>query len=390
MGDRIGVFDDDARQVALDRLGILDTPREERFDRVTRLAQELFGVPMVSVSFIDRDRQWRKSFIGLPGHEAPREQAFCDATIRQPGTLIVEDAALDERFSANPFVVGDPHLRFYAGHPLQAPGGEQVGTLCIIDTEPRRLSEREAALLRDLAGWVQSEISHDDELDRASIVQRGLLPRRTPELEGYEMAALCLPAGHLGGDFYDWYRVPGGIRFTVADVMGKGLGAAIIAAEVRAALRTGADRTLADAAATTTRLLDEDLAGATASFVTAFHAELDAASGRLSYVDAGHNLVGVLRADGTWQHLASDGLPLGMSFGGPVLESRVDLAPGDAVLCCSDGLLDLLGPSPMQQILAVARDTDPEGALDVLRGIAASRPVPDDITAVIIRRRGGD
>jgi len=129
MGDQIGVFDDDARQRALDRLGILDTPREERFDRVTRLAQELFGVPMVSVSFIDRDRQWRKSFIGLPGHEAPREQAFCDATIRQPGTLIVEDAALDDRFAANPFVIGDPHLRFYAGHPLQAPGGEQVGTL---------------------------------------------------------------------------------------------------------------------------------------------------------------------------------------------------------------------------------------------------------------------
>lgn len=390
MGDQIGVFDDAARQRALDRLGILDTPREERFDRVTRLAQELFGVPMVSVSFIDRDRQWRKSFIGLPGHEAPREQAFCDATIRQPGTLIVEDAALDDRFAANPFVIGDPHLRFYAGHPLQAPGGEQVGTLCIIDTEPRRLSEREAALLRDLAGWVQSEISHDDELDRASIVQRGLLPRRTPALDGYEMAALCIPAGHLGGDFYDWYPVPGGVRFTVADVMGKGLGAAIIAAEVRAALRVAADRSLAESAEMTTRLLDEDLAGPSASFVTAFHAELEAETGRLNYVDAGHNLVGVLRADGSWEHLASDGLPLGMSFGGAVAESRVELGHGDAVLCCSDGLLDLLGPSPMQQILAVARTTDAEGALDVLRGIAGSRPVPDDITAVIIRRRGGD
>ena len=92
------MFDDDKRQRAIEKLGILDSAPDARVDRVTRLAQELFDVPMVSVTLLDRDRQWRKSQIGLGGNEAPREGAFCDATVRGEGTLIVEDAATHHTF----------------------------------------------------------------------------------------------------------------------------------------------------------------------------------------------------------------------------------------------------------------------------------------------------
>ena len=109
------MFDDEKRQRAVEALGILDTPPDARVDRVTRLAQELFGVPMVSVTLIDGDRQWRKSQIGLGGNEAPREHAFCDVTVRGEGTLVVEDASTDATFADNPFVVGEPHLRFEVG-----------------------------------------------------------------------------------------------------------------------------------------------------------------------------------------------------------------------------------------------------------------------------------
>jgi hypothetical protein len=391
MGDRgtAVAFDDDARQRALDALDILDTPREERYDRIARLAQELFGVPMVGVTFIDRDRQFRKAEIGLGGRETARETAFCDVAIREPGPLVVEDATTDPRFAENPFVMGDPNLRFYAGQPLQAPGGEQVGTLCVMDTVPRTMDEHELDLLRDLAGWVQAEFTRDGELDRASVVQRSLLPRSAPSLPGYEMAAVNLPAGHLGGDMYDWYAVPGGMRLTVADVMGKGLGASLIAATVRAALRTSADRSLEAAVDGTTRLLDEDLDQAT-TFVTAFHAELESATGRLSFIDAGHNLAGIMRADGTWERLESAGLPLGLALPDSKLVGEAVLEPGDALVCCSDGLIDLLGDDAKRLILDVVRSTDPAGAMDVVREFASGRELPDDVTAMMIRRAAGN
>src|SRR6478736_8646716 len=160
------VVREDARLLALQRLGVLDTDPEERFDRVTRLAQRLFDVPTVSITLVDADRQWRKAFVGLDGPVAQREGAFCDVTVREDRTLVVEDAAVDARFADNPFVVGDPHLRFYAGHPLAAPGGELVGTLCVIDTRPRTFGDADRALLRDLASWVQGELQRDEEIDR--------------------------------------------------------------------------------------------------------------------------------------------------------------------------------------------------------------------------------
>ncbi|WP_258934542.1 GAF domain-containing protein [Nesterenkonia pannonica] len=173
-------YDEASSQRALEQLNILDTLPDERVDRVTRLAQELFDVPMVSVTLLDKDRQWRMSEIGLGGREAGREHAFCDVTVRQPNTLIVEDASQDEHFHDNPFVTGDPHLRFYAGHPLRAPGGEPIGTLCIMDSATRSLDARQRALLQDLAQWVQTEIARRAELDDLELIQRAQCPGSCP------------------------------------------------------------------------------------------------------------------------------------------------------------------------------------------------------------------
>lgn len=144
---------------ALYRLGVLDTPSEERFDRITRLAQHLFDVPIALVSLVDRDRQWFKSRQGLSACETGRDISFCGHAIKSEEVLVVENAQRDERFHDNPLVTGEPNIRFYAGCPLRAPGGELVGTLCLIDTRPRSLEPQQLASLRDLGAQVETELS---------------------------------------------------------------------------------------------------------------------------------------------------------------------------------------------------------------------------------------
>ncbi|WP_210479853.1 PP2C family protein-serine/threonine phosphatase [Naasia sp. SYSU D00948] len=387
VGVRAG--EDEIRRVeALHALEILDTPPDERFDRLTRLAQQLFRVPMVSLTLVDSDRQWRKSMQGPLEREAPRHDSFCDATLVRNAPLVVPDAAADPVFEANPFVQGDPHLRFYAGHPLEAPTGEPIGTFCIMDTEPRALSDSETALLRDLSALVQAELVRDSELEQAAEVQRGLLPKAPPDLPGFEFGALCEPARRIGGDLYDWYPVPGGVAVSLADVMGKGLGAAILAATVRAVLRgtaplTGPAAALAHAA----DALDDDLAEASA-FVTVFHS-LVADDGTVRYADAGHGLAAVVRQDGGMEPLRSPDPPMGVPSDGAFQEGNVHLEVGDALLCCSDGVSDALG-SPWLTLEAGARILGEAPTVDeAIRRIRHEVPwgrVEDDVTVVIVRR----
>ena len=143
---------------ALRRLAVLDSPAEERFDRITRMARNMFEVPIALVSLVDDHRQWFKSCCGLSVLETPRDISFCGHAILGEELFVVEDAAQDPRFSDNPLVTGEPHIRFYAGHPLEVSAGLKLGTLCIIDTKPRVLSLREQALLADLASMVESEL----------------------------------------------------------------------------------------------------------------------------------------------------------------------------------------------------------------------------------------
>ncbi|MGI1679998.1 MAG: sensor domain-containing diguanylate cyclase [Cellvibrionaceae bacterium] len=138
---------------------ILDTPNEERFDRLTRMIKRIFDVPIAIVSLIDENRQWFKSCIGLDVSETSRDVSFCGHAILGQEIFIIENATLDSRFHDNPLVTGDPNIRFYAGCPLKAVDGSQLGTLCIIDTQPRTLIHEELETLKDFAAMAEREIA---------------------------------------------------------------------------------------------------------------------------------------------------------------------------------------------------------------------------------------
>jgi diguanylate cyclase (GGDEF)-like protein len=151
-------IDETCRLQTLHSLRILDTEPEERFDRITRLAKRVFGVPIALVSLVDGHRQWFKSRQGLDARETPREISFCGHAIASGELLVVENTALDLRFRDNPLVTGAPRIRFYAGCPVRAPNGSALGTLCIIDTSPRDFPEEERALLRELSSMIEDEL----------------------------------------------------------------------------------------------------------------------------------------------------------------------------------------------------------------------------------------
>lgn len=167
---------------SLRSLNILDTPPEERFDRLTRIAKRLFDVPIALVSLVDADRQWFKSRVGLAASETPRVISFCGHAILGPEIFLVSDTLVDPRFFDNPLVTGAPAIRFYAGCPLRGPNGCNIGTLCIIDTRPRDLDEEERGLLLDLAAIAQQEIAS---LELATLDELTMLSNR----RGFEALA---------------------------------------------------------------------------------------------------------------------------------------------------------------------------------------------------------
>lgn len=161
-----------ARIAALCSLDILDTPPELRFDRITRIAQRHFKVPIALVSLVDSERQWFKSRPGLNAPETHRDISFCGHAILSEDIFYVPNALDDVRFADNPLVTGELNLRFYAGAPLHSPSGERIGTLCLIDQQPRQFSPDELSVLRDLADSVEAELARTRLLQDASDLGR--------------------------------------------------------------------------------------------------------------------------------------------------------------------------------------------------------------------------
>ncbi|QSP95583.1 EAL domain-containing protein [Marinobacter salinisoli] len=168
------------RQAALEKLGILDTPPEERFERLTRIARHHYGVKISLFSLLDNDRQWFKSRQGTELEQTPRSIAFCDYAIQQEDALVVEDAARDARFCDNPLVKNPNNYRFYAGMPVRDPTGFRIGTLCIIDDQPRCLSDIDLDVLRNLASIIEDELerslltSNEGEYVQVSLLNRAI------------------------------------------------------------------------------------------------------------------------------------------------------------------------------------------------------------------------
>ncbi len=200
MKDAEPTADEIDRLEALESLKLAYSPAEARFDMITRLARDVFDVPIALVSLVTRDRQWFKSAQGLAAAETPRDVSFCGHAIQGDEALIVEDATAHEWFADNPLVTGEPNVRFYAGQPLNYQG-RRIGTLCLIDRVPRHLQAKQLEKLKVLAKGVEEELTRSvlsnaqrDVLDALDEVERGRLIDPTTRLwnrEGIERVLIA-------------------------------------------------------------------------------------------------------------------------------------------------------------------------------------------------------
>ena len=233
-------------------LNILDTPSEERFDRITRLTAEIFHVPIAYVAFIEEDRQWYKSSVGICEEQTTRGISFCQYTIQQNTPLIIPDTRLHPIGKNHPMVVGEPHIRFYAGIPLSGPRGQKIGSFCIVDLHPRKFDQDQIAQLTTFAALVEREINLGQVIQDQNelLLTRQLLVDAQNKLtrefnDAAKYVRLMLPSPfsdreiidwhfhpstHLGGDGLGYRRIDDDrIAFYVLDVTGHGLGSALLA-----------------------------------------------------------------------------------------------------------------------------------------------------------------
>ena len=166
--------DENKRLDALYRYGILDTPQEAEYDELTALAADLFGAPIAVINFIDRDRQWFKSEVGLGVRETPLETSFCRHALLENDLLVVENTLEDPRFANNPLVKGNPHFRFYAGALLKSNDHQAIGTLCILDRKVRKFSAANQRTLRVLANQVMAQLEQKRLLKESETIRAEL------------------------------------------------------------------------------------------------------------------------------------------------------------------------------------------------------------------------
>ncbi len=251
---------------AVEHYAILDTPPDDTFDRVARVAARCFGTPMATVAIVDADRIWFKATHGLDGlQQVERELGLCASAILDGVPYVVRDALNDPRTAGNSLVHGAPGIRFYAAAPIVTSDGHRIGTVNVLDTEPRDPTENEIAILSDLAAIVmdelelrlsalttvsdEREVHSSAEPDRATIedyaaaLQRSLLPPSLPNIPGLSLAAHFHPASsaQVGGDFYDVFALDKERwAFFLGDVEGHGPAAAAVTSLVRYTLRAAA------------------------------------------------------------------------------------------------------------------------------------------------------
>jgi phosphoserine phosphatase RsbU/P len=383
------------RQRAVDSLG-LNVPtgrqRDERFDRITRLAARIFDAAWATITVIDGDHAWFPSAQGIDVPLMARNDTFCSRTTRYGRVTVVPDTTLDPDFSSMTLVT-EGGIRFYAGIPLVDLLGNIVGVFCIYDHAPRDLPGSDLETLEDLAAWAQQELVGSNEMLKAGKVQAAMLPGSPIHRDGWRVDGICLPALAVGGDLFDFELTDGVVHVGVGDVMGKGTSAALVGAGVRAAVRSthlavvgGAD--LGEATHRVARTLHSDL-DRSESFVTLFQCAIDVASGDLRYVDAGAGLCIVVRVDGSVERLAGDDRPLGILEDDTWTQHRAHLDPGDRLLVFSDGLFDLLEDQAewWTEVGAMVRaHADPTQLLLAVRELSTSQVSLDDVTAVAVYR----
>jgi phosphoserine phosphatase RsbU/P len=407
-----------ARIAAVHSFDILDTPPDGAFDRIATLAARAFNAPIAIVSVVDTDRIWFKARHGLPDVEQiDREPGLCASAILHDGPWVVTDAASDPRTLTNSLVAGEFGLRFYAGVPLTTSDGFNLGTICVLDTEPRQVTDAEIQTLEDLAALVVSElelrlasrrtVQAESELRReaenlAVALQSSLLPPTPPAIPGMELATRYLPgdyAVHVGGDFFDVFRLgPNDWAVVLGDACGKGPKAAGIAALARWSVRTAAvhhfepHAVLRDLNSVLwTEGGAEDDRFCTVAFA---RLELDTCGAWVTLASGGHPLPMLLRRTGVVEERGRPGLPIGMFESATTIDDRVGLGPGDALVFFTDGITesrddsgDLYGEDRLRDALADVAGSDAEAIADAV--VYAARRwgtgQRDDVAVVVIR-----
>ncbi|MGI8761336.1 MAG: PP2C family protein-serine/threonine phosphatase [Jatrophihabitantaceae bacterium] len=414
--------DEQARLSAVRRYDVLDTPPDGAFERITALAARLLDVPISIVSIVDADRIWFKSHHGMDAEQIPRLPGLCASAILGGQPWVVTDAAVDPRTLANPLVAGEFGLRFYAGVPLTTHDGHNLGTLCVIDHEPRPISEPDLATLRDLAALVMDELElrlsarrvvgleaerrHNAE-EVAGTLQRGLLPPELPHVRGLDIAARYHVADRerVGGDFYDVVPSEYGLAVVVGDVCGKGTRAAALTGTARWAVRTLTLGPWSPAAALHT--VNQVLIAATESperYCTVALAAVRAHHGggaTFTVALGGHPHPLLVRTDGSVEALGRTAPIVGCFAEATYVEVTATLRPGDFVVLYTDGMLEALvghsvDDSPLADLFArgagqnateVADRIDAALRAGAHLGQAAreDEPLRDDAAFVVLR-----
>ena len=381
--------DEQLRLESLQALNLFGTGAETRFDRLTYMAAEYFGTPIAGLGLLGEKSIWFKSHVGFSITEIPREGSLSESTLDSP-LLVVEDMSTMPQFTGPESVAERLGIRFYAAHQLRTKEGQVAGFFAIADHEPRTFSPAQQHALAVLARFLEEELARESEVERAQQVAKALAPKANVSVPGYAIAGASTSARVVGGDFFDWQKdVNGGITFTVADVMGKGIGAAIIAAGLRGVLRYAA---VTERVGTTMQrvagAIYEDLSS-TGSFVTLLHASLDVRDNVVHYIDAGHGLAMIVPEDGGVVRVPTGGPPLGLFREDTWERQSVPLQPGDTFLVFSDGVLELFDGS-LASMFEVARVVSgagsPERAVQALAGAVDPDELFDDVTVIALKR----
>jgi hypothetical protein len=370
-------------------LGVLGEGPEERLDRITRMAQEAFGVPLSFLNLVDEDTVHSQSSQGpFPqGTTAPARAVFCSTTIEHAEPTIVPDTILDRRFAELPVVIGEPHIRFYAGAPLAMVDGTRVGTLCLMDTAPRTIDDADVQLLRDLARWAERELSQSIDRERLRRVLDGLVPDPV-DVPGYDLDSVSIAREEGGGDIVDWRRTADGdLLVTIGDVASSGPAAALLAAGLRGALLARTEHDLDAGMLGLEAQMEPELARA-GVVASVFQARLTPRTGRVDFVDAGHGLALHVRSDGTGNVLRSLDLPIGLHPSGVARASgSLVLRPGDRLVLLTDGVLQLDGLGDLAAVgRAVVDAGDGDAFVDRVRSDVLARRPDADVTALVLSR----
>ena len=411
---------EEARLRAVRRYQVLDTPPDGAFDRITALAARLCHAPIAIVSVVDTDRIWFKSHHGLPDvTEIDRAAGLCASAILQYEPLVVTDAAVDPHTLANPLVAGSFGLRFYAGVPLTTHDGYNLGTLCVIDREPRQITDEELESLTDLAGLVVDElelrlqarrtIEREERLRRSSeelanALQASLLPPRPPVIPGMEVATRYIAGERgldVGGDFFDVFRLASNDwGIVLGDVCGRGARPATLAMLARWAIRAASVHQFSPSDVlrdVNSVFVGEELPEEDDRYCSALFArlELDTCGAWLTLANAGHPFPILGRRSGKVELRTDPTLPVGLFTTINPIDDRVGLGPGDALVFYTDGITEARN--------ATGELYGDDRLIDELRGLAGSAadviadaiiasarrfthgPLNDDVAVLVVR-----